>query len=229
MRDLKKDRPIYVDDAILDEHHKLRNKNHKKYWIVKRTLDIILSTTALILLSPLFLILMLIIWIDDPHGSPLYKQIRVGRHGRTFMLYKFRTMVSNADKIWLDLHDDNEQDGLAFKIKDDPRMTRVGRFLRKTSIDEFPQLINVLKGEMTIVGPRPALPNEVANYDERQKMRLVVTPGLTCYWQVMPNRNDVSFDEWMELDVEYLGERTFWEDIKLMFKTIVVMFRGEGR
>ena len=120
-------------------------------------------------------------------------------------------------------------DGPAFKMKNDPRITRVGRFIRKTGIDELPQLVNVLKGEMSLVGPRPALPREVEQYTDYQRQRLNVTPGLTCYWQVQPNRNELSFDEWMELDLKYIRERSFWVDWKIIFKTVVTIFRMYGQ
>ena len=119
-------------------------------------------------------------------------------------------------------------DGPAFKIQDDPRITRVGHFIRKTSIDELPQLINVLKGDMSIVGPRPALPREVIQYTDYQRQRMYVTPGLTCYWQIQPHRNEISFAEWMELDIKYIQERNFWVDWKIIFKTVLVVFRGQG-
>ena len=142
--------------------------------------------------------------------------------------YKFRSMCPNAEAKLDDLLDQNEMDGPVFKIKDDPRITRVGKFIRKTSIDELPQLWNILKGDMSIVGPRPALPREVEQYGDYEKQRLYVTPGLSCYWQIAPHRNDLSFEEWMDLDIKYVKERSFWVDWKIIFKTFKVCLLGHG-
>lgn len=203
-------------------------KKRSTYWIVKRIFDIICSFAALILLSPLFLLLCIAVFVDDPHASCFYSQQRVGRNGRIFRMWKFRSMVANADQMLDQLQELNEKDGPAFKIKDDPRITRVGRFIRKTSLDELPQLWNVLKGDMSIVGPRPALPCEVEQYTEVQKLRLLVTPGLTCYWQVRQNRDQVGFDEWVKLDLQYIQDRSWGLDLKLIFQTFRVIFRGMG-
>ena len=210
----------------LDRSEQLHTK--KGYWIVRRTQDVLFSLIALILLMPVLLIVGLVIFLDDPHGSPLFAQIRCGRDGKLFKMYKFRSMYVDAEGRLQDLLEENEMDGPAFKIKDDPRVTRVGRFIRKTSLDELPQLWNVMKGEMSIVGPRPALPREVEQYTELQKQRMYVTPGLTCYWQTMPKRNDISFDEWMELDLKYIQERSFWVDWKIIFKTFIAILHKEG-
>lgn len=214
------------DPIILDRTEVLHN--NQKYWFVRRLQDFLFSLIALILLSPLMLIVSLIIWIDDPHGSPFFSQIRCGRDGKEFKMYKFRSMYVDAEEKLEQLMGDNEMDGPVFKIKNDPRITRIGRFIRMTSIDELPQLINVLRGEMSIVGPRPALPREVEQYDEIQLQRLYVTPGLTCYWQVQPQRNSLSFDEWLNLDLKYIQERNFLVDWKIIFETIGVIFKGEG-
>lgn len=141
---------------------------------------------------------------------------------------KFRSMIPNAEERLEELLDQNEMDGPVFKIKDDPRITRVGRFLRKTSIDELPQLLNILKGDMSIVGPRPALPREVEQYSDYERQRLYVTPGLTCFWQIQPNRNDLSFAEWMELDLKYVQERSFTTDWKIIFKTVGAVLGMNG-
>jgi lipopolysaccharide/colanic/teichoic acid biosynthesis glycosyltransferase len=170
----------------------------------------------------------LIIYIDDPHAGPIFSQVRCGRDGKPFRMYKFRSMYADAEERLEELLEQNEMDGPAFKLKNDPRITRVGHFIRKTSIDELPQLWNVLKGDMSIVGPRPPLPREVAQYTEQQKQRLYITPGLTCYWQIQPQRNDVSFDEWMALDLKYIQERSFLVDWKIIFGTVKVMLRREG-
>jgi lipopolysaccharide/colanic/teichoic acid biosynthesis glycosyltransferase len=143
-------------------------------------------------------------------------------------MHKFRSMYVDAEDRLAEILKDNEMDGPAFKIKDDPRITRVGRVIRKTSLDELPQLWNVLKGDMSIVGPRPALPREVELYNEEQKQRMYVTPGLTCYWQIQPRRNDISFDDWMALDLKYIQERSFLVDWKIIFKTVGAVIRKEG-
>ncbi len=198
------------------------------YLICKRGLDIIVSLCALILLSPVFLILSLIIFWDDPHGSPFFKQMRIGKDGRAFRFYKFRSMVVNAEDLLEDLQGQNEMNGPAFKIKNDPRITKVGRFIRKTSLDELPQLWNVLRGDMSLVGPRPPLPNEVEQYTQEQWKRLSVTPGLTCYWQIQPKRNELNFDEWLALDMRYIHERNMSTDIKIIFQTVFAMLHMEG-
>ncbi len=201
---------------------------NKAYLVLKRLFDIAASLTALVVLSPLFIVVALIIFIDDPHGSPFYSQLRVGRNGRLFRFWKFRSMVVNADALRAELEDRNEKDGPVFKIKDDPRITRVGRFIRRTSIDELPQLWNVLKGDMSVVGPRPPLPKETEVYGDYERQRLLVTPGLTCYWQVCPHRDDVGFDDWVDMDIQYIRDRGILVDIKLILETIAVVFTGQG-
>ena len=203
-------------------------KNHKWYWIGRRTQDVILSLLALVVLSPVMLITAIAIMIDDPSAGPIFSQIRIGRNGKPFKFYKFRSMCANAEAKLDDLLDQNEMDGPVFKIKEDPRITRVGKFIRKTSIDELPQLWNILKGDMSIVGPRPALPREVEQYTQYDWQRLYVTPGLSCYWQIAPHRNELSFEEWMDLDVKYVQERSFWVDWKIIFKTFKVCLLGFG-
>ncbi len=168
------------------------------------------------------------IWIDSPGASPIFTQNRVGRDGKIFKFRKFRSMVPNAEARLNELLPKNEMDGPVFKIKNDPRITRVGRFIRKTSIDELPQLFNILKGDMSIVGPRPGLPREVEQYDEYAKQRLYVTPGLTCYWQIQPRRNDLSFDEWLDLDIQYIQDRSFATDWKIIFKTFGAVLGMNG-
>lgn len=203
-------------------------KQKTGYLILKRGFDIIASLCALLILSPLFLILSLVIFCDDPHGSPFFSQTRIGKKGIPFRFYKFRSMVVNAEELLMDLQDQNEMSGPAFKIKNDPRITKVGRFIRKTSLDELPQLWNVLKGDMSLVGPRPPLPNEVAQYTPEQWKRLLVTPGLTCYWQIQPNRNELTFDQWFALDMEYIHNRNLKTDLSIIFHTISVMFHMCG-
>ena len=212
--------------AILDREEVLRSR--KRYWIIRRAQDIILSALALLLLSPIMLIVALIVWIDSPQAGPIFAQDRVGRDGKVFRFYKFRSMIPNAEQKLEELLSQNEMEGPAFKIKDDPRITRVGRFLRKTSIDELPQLWNILKGDMSIVGPRPPLPREVAEYGEYEMQRLLVTPGLTCFWQVQPHRNDLSFEEWVDLDVQYIQQSSFLTDWKIIFMTFGAVLGMNG-
>ena len=196
----------------------------KVYAFFKRCFDIICSLFGLIVLSVPLLVVAIIIMIDSPGASPIYCQDRVGKDGKTFKFYKFRSMVPNADKLLESLLAQNEMEGPAFKMKDDPRITRFGHFIRRSSIDELPQLWNVLKGDMSMVGPRPPLPREVALYTERQRQRLRVTPGITCYWQVQPSRNSLSFDEWLSWDFKYIAERSMKTDIVILFKTAGVVF-----
>ena len=211
----------------LDRDEVLHNARH--YWIWRRSQDIVLSVLALLILWPWMLLIAIIIVIDSPGASPIFAQERVGRDGKKFIFYKFRSMKPNAEAELDDLLDQNEMDGPVFKIKKDPRITRVGRFIRRASIDELPQLWNVLRGEMSIVGPRPSLVREAEQYDDYARQRLYVTPGLTCYWQIQPNRNDMSFDEWVELDLKYIRERSFLVDWKIIFKTFGAMFGMNGR
>lgn len=209
-----------------DRDEILRTKRF--YWMVRRAQDIFFSLLALIVLAVPMLIVALVIWIDSPGAGPIFCQDRVGRDGKIFKFYKFRSMVPNAEAKLHEVLEQNEMDGPVFKMKNDPRITRVGRFIRKTSIDELPQLMNILKGDMSIVGPRPALPREVAEYGEYEMQRLYVTPGLTCYWQIQPNRNELTFDEWMDLDLKYIQDRSFWLDWKLIVLTVVAVFRMYG-
>ena len=202
--------------------------DYRGYWAVRRAQDIILSLLAIVVLSPLLLLTYLAIWIDSPGASPIFTQMRVGRNGKLFKMYKFRTMCPDAEQKLASLMAQNEKDGPVFKMKHDPRITRVGKFLRKTSIDELPQLFNVLKGEMSIVGPRPALPREVAQYTAYEWQRLYVTPGLSCYWQISPHRDQLSFDEWMDLDIKYVHERSFLVDWKIILCTFRAVLFGHG-
>lgn len=196
--------------------------------LLKAMGDIYFSLTAIILLSPILLLLVLLIKLDS-RGPVLFKQQRVGLRGRKFTLYKFRTMVSNAEDMLEELKGMNEMDGPTFKIKYDPRITRLGVFLRKTGLDELPQLFNVIRGEMSLIGPRPPLDSEVIKYKRWQLRRLSVKPGITCSWQVIPNRNDVKFERWMKMDLNYIDNWTIGKDFKLLFKTIFVIFTAQGR
>lgn len=195
----------------------------KTYLILKRVLDILCSLMGLIMLSILFFLIGLLIKLEDRRGTVLFKQTRIGKDGNAFQMYKFRSMVSNAEELKASLMDKNEATGPVFKIKEDPRVTRIGKFIRKTSVDELPQLINVLKGEMSLVGPRPSLPQEVAAYTSYERQRLKIVPGITCYWQV-GGRSNLSFSEWVELDLKYIRERNLFVDFKLIVKTFFVLF-----
>ena len=202
------------------------NNNQKSYLlynILKRTIDIAGSLVGLILLSPAFLIVSILIKLEDPKGKVFFAQERNGIYPTTFKMYKFRSMVHNAEELLESLMDKNEQTGPVFKITDDPRITKVGKFIRKTSIDELPQLFNVLKGDMSFVGPRPPIPYEVEQYTPYQMQRLSVKPGITCIWQVS-GRNNIGFDEWVEMDLEYIRKRSIFMDLKLIFKTVFVLF-----
>ena len=199
------------------------------YEAVKRAFDIVLSAAALVVLFPVMLVIALVILLDDPRGGPIFSQKRCGLNGKQFTLYKFRTMVDGAEKRLSLLTAQNEMSGPAFKIRNDPRITRAGRALRKTGLDELPQFFNVLRGEMSLVGPRPPLPNEYARYDERQSRRLLIKPGITCYWQIQPQRNSLNFDQWLELDLKYLRERSLTVDLKILFKTFYAMCNRAGR
>ncbi|MFC6169399.1 sugar transferase [Loigolactobacillus jiayinensis] len=192
------------------------------YYGVQRLFDIVASSIGLVLLAIPFLIVAFLIKRDDPQGPVFYSQIRLGKHQRPFEMYKFRSMVVDADKKLKQLLKYNEIDGAMFKMKEDPRVTGIGRFIRKYSIDELPQLINVLKGDMTLVGPRPPLEREVDSYSEYAKQRLYVKPGCTGLWQVT-GRNNVGFDEMVDLDLQYIEKSSFWFDLKIMFMTVKIM------
>ncbi|GIN09770.1 multidrug MFS transporter [Shouchella clausii] len=216
----------------------IRKENEKKtldiqindsigYLFIKRTLDIVASLIGMVVLFPSLVLVALLIKIEDPKGPIFFKQTRVGKDGKQFSMYKFRSMVSNAEDLLEDLLDNNEVSGLMFKMKDDPRVTKVGKFIRKTSIDELPQLLNVLKGDMSLVGPRPPLPREVAEYSTYHKQRLLVKPGCTGVWQVSA-RNGVGFEEMVEMDLDYISSRNLFTDLKLIFFTIFVMLRSKA-
>ena len=192
---------------------------HPGYLYTKRLMDIIGSLFGIILLSLLFIVIAILIKIEDPKGPVLFSQKRVGLNGKEFNMYKFRSMVTDAEEKLKELLIYNEVSGAMFKMKDDPRITKVGRIIRKTSIDELPQLFNVLKGEMSLVGPRPPLPREVRMYSDYDKQRLMVMPGCTGLWQATA-RNSVGFKEMVELDLKYIQERSLLYDFKIIFKTI---------
>jgi exopolysaccharide biosynthesis polyprenyl glycosylphosphotransferase len=232
-----------VDDLILTLERNLRGSSGghrtrlllKKWgWVVviggsrflKALFDLIVGLAMLIIAAPLLITVAILIKLDSP-GPVFFSQIRVGRQGRLFTMYKFRTMRTDAEKIKQELMDQNETGGVIFKMKRDPRITRVGRVLRKLSIDELPQIINVLKGEMSIVGPRPPVPSEVAEYSPADRRRLEAKPGLTCLWQVS-GRSDIPFEGQVRLDVEYIETRSFWRDLWILFRTVPAVLLGRG-
>jgi exopolysaccharide biosynthesis polyprenyl glycosylphosphotransferase len=192
------------------------------YYFTKRVIDICGSLIGITLLSPVIILTIIAIKLDSK-GPIIFSQERVGKNGKLFKMYKFRSMVTNAEELLVKLKDKNEMSGPMFKMKEDPRITKVGKFIRKTSLDELPQLFNVIKGNMSLVGPRPNLPAEVAKFSSYHKLKLNAKPGLTCYWQVM-GRNTIGFEDWMKLDVKYIEERTIWLDIKLIIRTFFVLF-----
>ncbi len=198
------------------------------YLHIKRAQDVVLSLVGLVVLMPILLLIALIIVIESPGESPIFIQTRVGKNGKEFRFFKFRTMYPDAESHLEQLLAKNEMNGPVFKIKDDPRITKVGKILRRTSMDELPQLWNILKGDMSLVGPRPALPRETAQYDEEARKRLEVVPGLTCYWQIQPKRNSLSFEEWLALDMKYIRERSYLVDWKILFGTIGAVLHMEG-
>lgn len=206
---------------------KVNVNGSRTYLIIKRCIDVLGASFGLLLLFPLFLIVSLLIFLEDPRGSIFFKQVRVGKNGKEFEMYKFRSMVSNAEELLNSLMKLNEASGAMFKMKDDPRVTKIGRFIRKTSIDELPQLWNVIKGDMSLVGPRPPLKREVQLYSEYDKQRLLVTPGCTGLWQIS-GRSDVGFNEMVELDLEYIKNRSTIFDLKIIMKTFYVLLLSKG-
>lgn len=218
--------PVPEDPAATAAAERLRTRY--AYRFTKRLFDVLFSAAVLVCLSWLFLIVAIAIKLDDPEGPVFFRQERVGKDGRRFRMWKFRSMCVDAEDRLAALQANNEKDGPVFKIADDPRITRVGRFIRKTSIDELPQFINVLVGDMSVVGPRPALPSEVAQYTPRQHQRLLVKQGLTCYWQTRRNRDSITFDEWVDLDLLYVKQCSVWSDVKLIVQTVGVVLTAQG-
>ena len=212
-----------MEGLRVDFEYKYENERKSDFYkFCKRGIDVIVAGVGLILLSPIITIVACAIKLTSK-GPIFFLQKRVGKNGKLFNMYKFRSMVVNAEELKEKLKHKNEMSGPMFKMKDDPRVTKVGKFIRKTSLDELPQLWNVLKGDMSLVGPRPSLPKEVEQFDSWMFKRLTVRPGLTCYWQVS-GRNNIDFEDWMKLDVKYVEERNLWIDIKLIFKTVFVLF-----
>jgi exopolysaccharide biosynthesis polyprenyl glycosylphosphotransferase len=194
---------------------------------IKKIMDISISLFLIIFLLPFLIIISILVKFTSP-GPLIFKQARVGLRGRKFYLYKFRTMVANAEDIRKDLGDKNEMDGPVFKIKDDPRVTKIGKFLRKTGLDELPQLFNILKGEMSLIGPRPPLQSETLQYKRWQLRRLSVKPGLSCFWQIKPDRNSIKFEQWMEMDLAYIDNWSLRLDFIILVKTIQTVFKRTG-
>ena len=219
---------FYKDQSLYLEKKKNVSVNTaRSYLVMKRAIDIIGSFCGLVVLSILFVIIALLIKVEDPKGKVFFKQLRVGKDGKEFYMYKFRSMASDAEERLKELLALNEVSGAMFKMKDDPRVTNIGKFIRKTSLDELPQLFNVFRGDMSLVGPRPPLPREVEEYSAYDKQRLLVTPGCTGLWQVS-GRSNVGFDEMVELDLQYIRERSFLYDIKIILKTVLVLFGSKN-
>lgn len=202
-------------------------KEKPVYDVCKRIFDVVMSTFALIVLSPIFLAVAIAIKLEDG-GSVVYGSTRLTKGGKEFQMYKFRSMCPDADKKLEELLKYNEMEGPAFKMENDPRITKVGRFIRKTSIDELPQLVNIIKGDMSIIGPRPPLPREVEQYTPYQMHRLDVKTGLACYHECQGRSEDKDFDKWVESDLKYIRERSFLTDLKVIFLTIQVVLTGKG-
>lgn len=201
-------------------------KLRQKYWffVVKRLGDIICSSIGLVILSPLFLMIAILMKLEEPKGPIFFSQTRIGLNEKPFKMYKIRSMVTNAEELLEDLLDENEVEGAMFKMKEDPRVTRLGRIIRKFSLDELPQLLNVIKGDMSLVGPRPPLEREVAEYTPYDKQRLLIKPGCTGLWQVS-GRNDLGFDEMVELDMKYIKNLSLRTDLFILVKTVWVMLK----
>lgn len=214
---------IKNNNATLDREY---NNESIIYIFLKRLIDLFGSFIGLIVLSPIILVVSLLIKFESK-GPVIFSQDKIGKDGKVFKMYKFRSMVVNAEELKEKLKEQNEMSGPMFKMKEDPRVTNVGKFIRKTSIDELPQLINILRGDMSLVGPRPSLPKEVEQFEGWMMERLEVKPGLTCYWQVS-GRNNIDFEDWMKLDIKYVRERNTLTDIKLIFKTVFVLFGDEN-
>lgn len=216
---------ISINSGITIDKDKVSRKYI--YLFLTRIIDIIGSVCGLIVLSPVFFLVAFEIKREEPKGTVFYSQVRIGKEGQHFRMYKFRSMKMNADTLLSELLKYNEIEGAMFKMRDDPRVTRIGKFIRKTSIDELPQLINVLKGDMRLVGPRPPLEREVVVYSKYDMQRLIVKPGCTGPWQVS-GRNNVSFAEMVDLDLHYIQNMSLWTDFKIIVKTIVIMIHPNG-
>jgi lipopolysaccharide/colanic/teichoic acid biosynthesis glycosyltransferase len=217
---------VYDGKASFEVMEDLAVRDGILYRILKRGTDIFVALLLVILFFPIIPIVAILIKLDSP-GPILFKQRRVGKNGKEFDFYKYRSMVVGAENVIGMLRPLSGSNGPVFKLKNDPRVTRVGRFLRRSSLDELPQPLNVLKGDMSIVGPRPNLPSEVTHYLPWQKQRLSVTPGITCFWQIT-GRSHIGFQEWMRLDLEYIRKRSFLTDLKIIIKTIPAVIARKG-
>lgn len=229
VKEIREEDYIVADSRIVTGHRDMKTVYQQKslvYKGAKRFMDIILSLCALTALSPIFLLTAIAIKLEDG-GTVFFIQPRAGKNMKTFKMWKFRSMYMNADDKLKEMLADNEQTGHAFKIKNDPRITKVGKVIRRLSIDELPQLINILKGDMSIVGPRPILPWQMEECSEYEKQRLTVRPGLTCYWQIS-GRANIAWEEWVELDLEYIEDMSLWTDVRMIIKTIPAVFSSEG-
>lgn len=220
----REEKVMMAEERILIDRQKV--KSRKKYYFVKRIFDVVLSIGGLIILSPMMAVIAYKIKKED--GGPVfYKQIRVGKNGQPFEMYKFRSMCVDADKMLAKLKEQNDVDGPMFKMKEDPRVTKIGHFIRKHSLDELPQFFNVIKGNMSLVGPRPPLPSEVAEYSDYDKQRLYVIPGCTGLWQAT-ERSEVGFNEMVQLDIEYIQKASLLFDLWIIWKTIEIVIRPNG-
>ena len=217
---------IADSSRTLTDAHASERKDARFSQAVKRLIDIVGAVTGLIVTAPIMLITVILIKLES-QGSAVFKQERIGKEGKRFLMFKFRTMCPEAESLKRELAHLNEMTGPAFKINKDPRVTRVGCFLRKYSVDELPQLFHVLTGKLSLVGPRPALPEEVEKYEPWQLERLQAKPGLTCLWQVN-GRNELDFADWMKLDLEYVERRSLWLDLRILLKTIPTVLKGTG-
>ena len=213
-------------EAVVANNTMVCAKEKKLYNVVKRVFDVVAAVVFLVLFFWVFIAVAIAIKLEDG-GPVIYAHNRVGKGGKEFKFYKFRSMIIGADDVFEDIEDLNEVGDKLFKMKNDPRMTKVGRFIRKTSLDELPQIINIIKGEMSFVGPRPPLPREVNEYDDYSKQRLAVIGGLTCYWQIS-GRSNIDFKGMVELDLKYIRERGVITDLKILFKTIPAVIKGDG-
>lgn len=213
-----------MSNKIVLDPDKVESK--KLYYLFKRIFDIIASAGGLILLSPVMAGIAIKIKAEDG-GSIIYRQKRIGKNGKSFEMYKFRSMVENADHLFEKMKDKNNVDGAMFKMKNDPRITKTGKFLRNHSLDELPQLFNVLKGDMSLVGPRPPLPSETKQYTKYDKQRLLVVPGCTGLWQATV-RNEVGFNDMVQLDLKYIKKASFMFDLSILLKTIKIIFKPNG-
>ena len=206
--------------------NKKQIKSRFMYHSIKRIFDFMAAICGVIILSPVMLVIAILIKVED-HGPVFYKQVRVGKNGKTFKMYKFRSMFVNADQMLAKLKEQNDVEGPMFKMRDDPRVTKIGHFIRKHSLDELPQFLNVIKGDMSLVGPRPPLPSEVAEYSDYDKQRLYVTPGCTGLWQAT-ERNEVGFNEMVQLDIQYIQRASFIFDLWIIWKTVEIIIKPNG-